>query len=126
MPWVERSSCSACHLSWLTINVQVATMAHDLEVWLFADRVGTLALVDGRLSFSYASEWLVQSDVVALSASLSLQAESFNDRKTRPFFAGLLPEGQMRRLIAQQFQVSGQNDFALLDHSERFFIPTFP
>ncbi|MBP8926623.1 MAG: HipA N-terminal domain-containing protein [Pseudomonadales bacterium] len=101
-------------------------MAHDLEVWLFADRVGTLALVDGRLSFSYASEWLVQSDVVALSASLSLQAESFNDRKTRPFFAGLLPEGQMRRLIAQQFQVSGQNDFALLDHSERFFIPTFP
>ena len=23
-------------------------MAHELEVWLFADRVGTLALVDGR------------------------------------------------------------------------------
>jgi serine/threonine-protein kinase HipA len=51
-----------------------------------------------------------------LSASLPLQAEPFDDRKTRPFFAGLLPEGQMRRLIAQQFQVSGQNDFALLDH----------
>jgi len=26
-------------------------MAHELEVWLFADRVGTLALVDGRLNF---------------------------------------------------------------------------
>ena len=24
-------------------------MAHELDVWLFADRVGTLALVDGRL-----------------------------------------------------------------------------
>ncbi|MGB4766885.1 MAG: type II toxin-antitoxin system HipA family toxin [Rugosibacter sp.] len=91
-------------------------MAHELGVWLFADRVGTLALVDGRLSFCYASGWLAQSDAVALSASLPLQAEPFDDRKTRPFFAGLLPEGQMRRLIAQQFQVSSQNDFALLDY----------
>jgi serine/threonine-protein kinase HipA len=91
-------------------------MVHELEVWLFAERVGTLALVDGRLNFWYAPDWLSRKDVVALSASLPLQAEPFDDRKTRPFFAGLLPEGQMRRLIAQQFQVSGQNDFALLNH----------
>ncbi|MDN4573805.1 toxin HipA [Pandoraea cepalis] len=91
-------------------------MAHELEVWLFADRVGTLALVDGRLNYSYVHGWLSSKDAVALSASLPLQAEPFDDHKTRPFFAGLLPEGQMRRLIAQQFQVSGQNDFALLDH----------
>ncbi len=91
-------------------------MAHELEVWLFADRVGALALIDGRLSFCYAPRWLSLPNAVALSTSLPLQAEPFDDRKTRPFFAGLLPEGQMRRLIAQQFQVSGQNDFALLDH----------
>ena len=91
-------------------------MAHELEVWLFAARVGTLALVDGRLRFCYVPGWLSLPNAVALSASLPLQAEPFDDRKTRPFFAGLLPEGQMRRLIAQQFQVSGQNDFALLDH----------
>lgn len=91
-------------------------MAHELEVWLFADRVGTLALVEGRLNFCYAPGWLSRPNAVALSTSLPLQAEPFDDHKTRPFFAGLLPEGQMRRLIAQQFQVSGQNDFALLDH----------
>lgn len=91
-------------------------MAHELEVWLFADRVGTLALADGRLSFCYAPGWLPQQKAVALSASLPLQAEPFDDRRTRPFFAGLLPEGKMRRLIAQQFQVSGQNDFALLGY----------
>lgn len=91
-------------------------MAHELEVWLFADRVGTLALIDGRLNFCYAPGWLSHKDTLALSTSLPLQAEPFDDRKTRPFFAGLLPEGQMRRLIAQQFQVSSQNDFALLDH----------
>lgn len=91
-------------------------MVHELEVWLFANRVGTLALVNGRLSFCYAPDWLSQKDALALSVSLPLQAAPFDDRKARPFFAGLLPEGQMRRLIAQQFQVSGQNDFALLDH----------
>lgn len=91
-------------------------MKHELEVWLFADRVGTLALVEGRLSFCYAPSWLSRKDAVALSASLPLQGEPFDDRRSRPFFAGLLPEGQMRRLIAQQFQISGQNDFALLNH----------
>lgn len=91
-------------------------MVHELEVWLFADRVGTLTLVDGRLNFCYTSGWLSQKNAVSLSVSLPLQVEPFDDRKTRPFFAGLLPEGQMRRLIAQQFQISSQNDFALLDH----------
>ena len=67
-------------------------MAPELEVWLFADRVGTLALVDGRLNFCYVFDWLSRPDAVALSASLPLQAEPFDDRKTRPFFAGLLPE----------------------------------
>ncbi|MEQ1838613.1 MAG: HipA N-terminal domain-containing protein [Candidatus Nitrotoga sp.] len=90
--------------------------ALELEVWLFAARIGTLALVEGRLNFWYTAEWLKLPNAVALSCSLPLQAEPFDDHKTRPFFAGLLPEGQMRRLIAQQFQVSGQNDFALLDH----------
>jgi HipA-like protein len=55
--------------------MSVVTMAHELEVWLFADRVGTLALVDGRLTFCYASVWLAQSEAVALSASLPLQTE---------------------------------------------------
>jgi len=91
-------------------------MAHELDVWLFERRVGSLSLVHGRLSFAYAPAWLALPQATALSQSLPLQAEPFGDHQTRPFFAGLLPEGQMRRLIAQQFQVSGQNDFALLDY----------
>lgn len=91
-------------------------MAHELEVWLFTDPVGTLGLIEGQLSFRYSPDWLSRPDAVPLSNSLPLQAEPFDDRRTRPFFAGLLPEGRLRRLIAQQFQVSSQNDFALLDH----------
>ena len=90
-------------------------MARELEVWLFAERVGSLTVIDGRLNFRYVPDWLSRPDAVGLSGSLPLQAEPFDDHHTRPFFAGLLPEGQLRRLIAQQFQVSIQNDFALLD-----------
>jgi serine/threonine-protein kinase HipA len=96
--------------------VKGVLMAHELDVWLFADLAGSLRLVDGRLNFSYAPVYLAKQNAMALSTSLALQAEPFDDHQCRPFFAGLLPEGQMRRLIAQQFHVSGQNDFALLDN----------
>ena len=91
-------------------------MTHELDVWLFANRVGTLTLVTGRLMFRYAAEWLVRKDAVPLSHSLPLRAEYFDDHAARPFFAGLLPEGRLRRMIARRFHVSAQNDFALLDH----------
>ncbi len=94
---------------------KVISLAHELQVWLFEQQVGTLAMVDGRLSFAYGADWLNKPGAMALSASLPLQAQPFDDRQARPFFAGLLPEGEIRRLIAQHFQVSRQNDFALLD-----------
>lgn len=90
-------------------------MARQLEVWLFADQVGTLAQVDGRLTFSYASEWLASPAAAPLSISLPLRTQAFDDQAARPFFAGLLPEGDKRNLIAKTLQVSRQNDFALLD-----------
>lgn len=91
-------------------------MAHKLDVWLFTEHVGSLGLVNGRLSFEYAPEWVQSPNAMPLSCSLPLQIEPFDDHVTRPFFAGLLPEGKMRQLIAQQLHVSGQNEFALLDY----------
>jgi len=90
-------------------------MSRILEVWLQGQHVGHLAQVDGRLSFSYAAPWLQSTNAGPLSQHLPLRAEAFDDKATRPFFAGLLPEGDKRRLIAQTLQVSRQNDFALLD-----------
>lgn len=89
---------------------------HEMAVWLFDDCIGTLYLENGWLRFQYASDWLNHPNAVALSQSLPLQAEAFNDSQAKPFFAGLLPEGRMRHLIAQHLQISNQNDFAMLDH----------
>lgn len=91
-------------------------MAHELAVWLFDRRIGELTLHNGRLLFRYTADWLAAPGAAALSCSLPLQADAFDDHQARPFFAGLLPEGHVRRLLARQLQVSGQNDFALLDH----------
>lgn len=61
-------------------------MARELEVWLFAERIGTLALIEDRLNFRYSPDWLSRPDATTLSSSLHLQAESFDDHHTRPFF----------------------------------------
>ena len=88
--------------------------ATGLEVWLLNQRAGTLWLKDGELQFQYSALWLEQPQAIALSQSLPLQAEPFGDRACRPFFAGLLPEGQLRQRIAQQCHISRSNDFGLL------------
>ena len=85
-------------------------MARHLEVWLLGVHVGTLSQVDGKLSFAY-----VPGATTPLSQSLPIRSEPFDDRATRPFFAGLLPEGGKRKQIAKTLQISTQNDYALLD-----------
>ncbi|WP_198953821.1 type II toxin-antitoxin system HipA family toxin [Synechococcus sp. 8F6] len=86
----------------------------SLEVWLLNQRAGTLWLNAGELQFQYCALWLEQPQAIALSQSLPLNAEPFGDQACRPFFAGLLPEGQLRQRIAQQCQISRSNDFGLL------------
>lgn len=90
-------------------------MAHELKVWLFDQPVGRLFLSQGRLHFAYLPDWLAQPQAMPVSMSLPLQPDSFDDQQARPFFAGLLPEGKLRSVIARQLQVSSQNEFALLD-----------
>lgn len=85
-------------------------MARHLEVWLLGAHIGTLSQIDGRLGFAYAS-----AATTPLSQSLPIRAEPFDDRATRPFFAGLLPEGGKRKQIAKALQISTQNDYAMLE-----------
>jgi len=86
----------------------------ELNVWLFDQCAGTLRQKLGALEFQYNERWLEQPQAMPLSQSLPLQAEPFADQTCRPFFAGLLPEGQLRQRIAQQCQISRSNDFGLL------------
>jgi serine/threonine-protein kinase HipA len=86
-----------------------------LEVFLHADRVGRLERLPGaELRFRYDSAWLSAADV-PLSLSLPLREEAFADRECRPFFAGLLPEGDFLKSIARAFHISAENPFTVLE-----------
>jgi serine/threonine-protein kinase HipA len=85
-----------------------------LDVYLHEDLVGTLTRHEqARLAFQYTPEW-VERGGETLSLSLPLREEPFGDGECRPFFAGLLPEGEFLRSIARFFQVSAENPFSVL------------
>ena len=86
-----------------------------LNVFLGEDLVGRLEQDNsGTTRFQYVQAWLDSPTAMPLSASLPLRPEPFSRNETRPFFAGVLPEEESRRLIAKNFGVSDKNDFALL------------
>jgi serine/threonine-protein kinase HipA len=86
-----------------------------LYVWLLQQCVGQLSRVRGQLIFQYSSEWLAHPDAIALSHSLPLRTSAFVDGPVKSYFAGLLPEGQLRQVISQHLHVSSQNEFAILE-----------
>jgi serine/threonine-protein kinase HipA len=85
-----------------------------LNVYLHKNLVGVLERHEqARLGFRYHADWVGRAGE-ALSLSLPLRAEPFDDDECRPFFAGLLPEGEFLRAIARFFQVSAENPFSVL------------
>src|SRR4030042_1358645 len=68
-----------------------------------------------RFFFQYTQDWLKSPRAVPLSVALPLQEEAFENDRSRPFFANLLPEAQIRKIISRNLQISDKNDFALLE-----------
>ncbi|NLN00678.1 MAG: type II toxin-antitoxin system HipA family toxin [Lentisphaerae bacterium] len=87
-----------------------------LIVYLNGERVGSLTEDDsGLIEFRYAPEWTGRSDAIPLSRSLPLQGGTFRGKHARPFFAGILPDEEPRKLIAAILGISERNDFAMLE-----------
>jgi serine/threonine-protein kinase HipA len=83
-----------------------------LEVWLYGRRAGLLEQDDGRMRFAYAADY-VAAGGDPLSCSLPLGDREYG-REAETFFANLLPEGEVRTLVARRLGVSAGNDFGLL------------
>ena len=89
-------------------------MLRTLEVWCFGRLAGVLADDGQALAFRYDAEWL-GGGYPPLSQSLSLDGE-FTERQVKAFFGGLLPEGELRKMLALELGVSEENDFSILEH----------
>jgi serine/threonine-protein kinase HipA len=86
-----------------------------LDVHLRDQKVGRLWLDEKRrFVFQYDAGWIHQKGAVPLSLHLPLRAESYPDELARPFFSNLLPEADIKRVIAQRLQISESNDLAML------------
>src|SRR5206468_1879636 len=55
----------------------------------------------GALEFIYLPEALSDTSLPALSLSLPKRVEPYGDDESRPWFEGLLPEGEFRNLVAR-------------------------
>jgi serine/threonine-protein kinase HipA len=85
-----------------------------LDVYLHRSRVGRLERLDGaQLEFAYLPGWAAEGE--PLSLCLPLREEPFSDRECRPFFAGLIPEGQFLKAVARALGVSAGNPFSVLE-----------
>lgn len=63
-------------------------------------KIGSLAFGAGNFSFSYDAAYLECGNSQAISQSLPLQEKPFSQDQASPFFSGLAPEGNMKKLVA--------------------------
>lgn len=90
-------------------------MAKILDVYICEKLAGYLKQNNqGKLSFQYDKNYLELMDSTQLSISLPLGNNEFKDRTARPFFSGLLPDGDARKFIAKILGVSANNPFSIL------------
>lgn len=81
-----------------------------LSVRLHGIEVGILEEINGKMRFKYD-----ENPAYQLSLSLPPRNKAFNEKECRGYFGGLLPENiNMRKVLAKQYKISENNDFALL------------
>jgi serine/threonine-protein kinase HipA len=90
----------------------------SLDVWLYGVKIGALSEPQYgkmRLDFSAEAERAFRPGAVIFSTSLPVNAERRpRGDVVRSFFGGLLPEGDARGVISDEFQVQRGDDFGLL------------
>ncbi|PKL10089.1 MAG: hypothetical protein CVV51_00515 [Spirochaetae bacterium HGW-Spirochaetae-7] len=87
-----------------------------LIVRQFGRRVAILESTPDRgVVFSYDREYLASERAAPLSISLPLRDGEYSQAEAVPFFSGLLPDGDLRRRIADYLHVSAASTLRLLD-----------
>lgn len=81
----------------------------------FQDRLaGTLEEHDTGYRFSYNPAYLALDDSTAISLSLPLRAEPFEDKRLFPFFDGLIPEGWLLDIAETTWKLNPRDRMGLL------------
>ena len=84
------------------------------EIFVQDRHAGMLEEHDRGYRFSYASDYFSAPDAMAVSLSLPLQAEPYEDKRLFPFFDGLIPEGWLLELAEQTWKMDPRDRMGLL------------
>jgi len=91
-----------------------------LQAFVNAEHVGTLREQDDIWEFEYAPTWMSARSVFDLSPALprdvGLHRDGSTQRPVQWFFDNLLPEEQMRTVLAKEASRSADDAFGLLEH----------
>ena len=66
-------------------------------------------------TFRYSDDYLAQDTARAISISMPLTDEPYGPEKTRSFFEGLLPEGFLRRTVAENNRTDANDYLSILE-----------
>ena len=91
-------------------------MADVLAVWLYGDRVAIIDEERHRPRLVYTEEAIsrYQLGTPLLSLTLPVRPERYTQGLVRPFLDGLLPEGQSRLAVAEDFNVLASDTYGLI------------
>ena len=84
------------------------------EVYLQDRIAGILEERNNGYLFAYASDYLSSEGAAAISLSLPLQEESFEDKRLFPFFDGLIPEGWLLDIAENTWKLNPRDRMGLL------------
>jgi serine/threonine-protein kinase HipA len=91
-------------------------MADELAVWLYGTRVALIDNERGRLRLTYTGDALARYElgIPLLSLSLPLTPERYTHGLVRPYLDGLLPEGESRQAVANDFDLLAEDTYGLI------------
>lgn len=82
-------------------------------------RMREVGTIEGDSEFSarfrYSGDYLAQDTARPISISMPLTAEEYGPEKTRCFFEGLLPEGFLRRTVAENNRTDANDYLSILE-----------
>ncbi|HSQ41570.1 MAG TPA: HipA N-terminal domain-containing protein [Fibrobacteraceae bacterium] len=84
------------------------------RVCLHQKPVGTLSNRDGTYEFAYDAEYCATVNAQAISLTLPVRPEPYRSRTLHPFFDGLIPEGWLLEVAAQNWKINPRDRFELL------------
>lgn len=84
------------------------------EIQMAGRRAGILAEDDHGYSFKYDHTYLRAENACAISLSLPLRKESYEDKRLFPFFDGLIPEGWLLDIAEQTWKLDPRDRMGLL------------